>query len=349
MTDLKANNNFDKPIFIWLLSGCFLVFLMVVIGGITRLTGSGLSITEWKVIMGTLPPLNETEWLEAFEKYKQIPQFKLINHYFSLSDFKFIFFWEWFHRLIGRVIGLVFIIPFLYFWIKGRINKNLLPKLIIIFLLGGLQGFLGWFMVSSGLSQLTYVSHFRLAAHLITAFATFGFIFWIALDVNKQRQNNIVEQKKNIRLWRWFFSLLILQIIYGAFVAGLHAGFEINTWPLMNGKLFFTDSFSDNGLLYNLLNNKSGVQIVHRYLAYAVVVSTILFALKLKKYHLNLVKASNILVIAVSFQFILGILTILFINIDTWKVTLGVLHQSGAFILFASYIYALHKIRLIEN
>jgi cytochrome c oxidase assembly protein subunit 15 len=188
-----------------------------------------------------------------------------------------------------------------------------------------------------------------LAAHLITAFATFGFIFWIALDVNKQRQNNIVEQKKNIRLWRWFFSLLILQIIYGAFVAGLHAGFEINTWPLMNGKLFFTDSFSDNGLLYNLLNNKSGVQIVHRYLAYAVVVSTILFALKLKKYHFNLVKASNILVIAVSFQFILGILTILFINIDTWKVTLGVLHQSGAFILFASYIYALHKIRLIEN
>jgi cytochrome c oxidase assembly protein subunit 15 len=349
MTDTRVNRNFDKPVFLWLLSGCFLVFLMVVIGGITRLTGSGLSITEWKVIMGTLPPLNESEWLEAFEKYKQIPQYKLINHYYSLSDFKFIFFWEWFHRLIGRIIGLVFIIPFIYFWIKGRVNKELLPKLIIIFLLGGLQGFLGWFMVSSGLTELTYVSHFRLAAHLITAFATFGFIFWVALDVYKQRLNNTNEQKKNIRLWQWFFSLLVLQIIYGAFVAGLHAGFEINTWPLMNNQLFFTDSFSEQSVFYNLLNNKAGVQIVHRYLAYAVVAFTILFSLQLKKQNISLKTPANLLMVAVSFQFSLGILTILFINIDTFKVTLGVLHQCGAFILFASYIYVLHKIRLIEN
>lgn len=347
MTNKAPIKNYNSGLFIWLLSGCFLVFLMVVVGGITRLTGSGLSITEWKVIMGAIPPLNEQQWLEAFEKYKQIPQYKLINNYYSLSDFKFIFFWEWFHRFIGRVIGIVFIVPFVYFWLKGQISKSLMPKLIFIFILGGFQGFLGWFMVSSGLTELTYVSHFRLAAHLITAFATFGFIFWVALDVYKARINNI-NVIKEVKAWRWFFALVVMQIIYGAFVAGLHAGFEINTWPLMNGKLFFTDSFSDNGLLYNLLNNKAGVQIVHRYMAYVVAAATIYFAFNLKKKYLVLNKPANYLIGAVIVQFILGVFTILFINIETFKVSLGLLHQCGAFLLFASYIYLLHHIRLIN-
>src|SRR5688572_25205728 len=172
----------SRPIIIWLLSGCLFIFSMVVIGGITRLTGSGLSITEWNVIMGAVPPLNEQQWNEAFEKYQQIPQFQKLNYHFTLSDFKKIFFWEYLHRLIGRLIGLVFIIPFVYFQVKKRMSRQLTRQALLLFVLGGLQGFLGWFMVKSGLTERTSVSHIRLAIHLIAAFITFGFTFWVLLD-----------------------------------------------------------------------------------------------------------------------------------------------------------------------
>ena len=173
---MKSSN---KKIIFWLYSGCILVFAMVVIGGITRLTGSGLSITEWKVITGTLPPLNETDWQLEFAQYQLSPQFQKINSDFNIEDFKQIYFWEYFHRLIGRMIGIVFIIPFLYFYFKKQIDKKLLPKLIIIFLLGAWQGFLGWYMVKSGLQNNPFVSHYRLAIHLVNAFLTFGYIFWL--------------------------------------------------------------------------------------------------------------------------------------------------------------------------
>jgi cytochrome c oxidase assembly protein subunit 15 len=341
-------HKYNRWLFYWLMLGCFLIFLMVIVGGITRLTGSGLSITEWKPIMGAIPPLNEAEWNEAFDKYKQIPQYNLINPYFTLNDFKFIFFWEWFHRLLGRIIGIAFIIPFGFFYIKKIIPQWLLPRLLIIFGLGAFQGFLGWFMVKSGLSELTYVSHYRLAAHLLTAFITVGYIFYTALTIYESRNHfqPTNETKTLKKQWLVLFIVLILQIMYGAFVAGLHAGFEINTWPLMNGKWFFTDSFSEYPWILNFLNNKAGVQIVHRYLAYLVLLFTLAWAFKIKKIK-ELSFASKLLIGAVVLQFILGVITILIINLQTYKVLIGVIHQCGAFVLFTTYIFVLHKINTV--
>ncbi|HRS38956.1 MAG TPA: COX15/CtaA family protein, partial [Bacteroidia bacterium] len=177
------NDRSRRYVAIWLLSGCFLIFAMVVIGGITRLTGSGLSITEWAPIMGAVPPMNGQEWQEAFEKYKQIPQYEMINAHFELQDFKAIFWWEFIHRLVGRLIGVVFLLPFIWFLITRQLDRAMTRKALFLFTLGGLQGFLGWFMVKSGLTERTSVSHIRLAIHLITAFITFGFTWWYALQL----------------------------------------------------------------------------------------------------------------------------------------------------------------------
>lgn len=338
----------DKPVIIWLLSGCFLVFCMVVIGGITRLTGSGLSITEWKPIMGAVPPLNEDQWNEAFEKYKQIPQFKLENYNFTLNDFKMIFFWEWLHRFIGRVIGIVFIVPFAYWGWKGRFSKPLVKKLQIILVLGAFQGFLGWFMVKSGLSELTSVSHYRLAAHLITAFATFGYIWWVALDLIYPKQNTIDKNKQVlVKLVKFGFVLVILQIIYGAFVAGLDAGLIYNTWPKMNDEWIASNAFSLDPWWTNLLSHKDGVQLIHRYLAYVVAAVVIYVFIKGNYEEITKLQkgALQILLGTVVLQFILGVLTLVY----SVPIVLGVLHQTGAFFLFGAFIYLLHVLKVAES
>ena len=206
----------------WLYSGLFLIALMVIIGGITRLTHSGLSIVEWKLIGGTIPPLNDIQWQETFEKYQQFPEYQKINTEMSLSEFKSIFFWEYLHRLLGRLIGLVFIIPFIIFWNKKWFNFKQKKQLLILLGLGALQGFLGWFMVKSGLVDVPAVSHYRLALHLITAFGLMCYIYWLVLSFNE------VEKKPNNninKLSKWFIVALTIQIIYGAFVAGLKAGY----------------------------------------------------------------------------------------------------------------------------
>src|SRR5436190_8910788 len=229
---MKETSN--KPIILWLLSGCILIFLMVVIGGITRLTGSGLSITEWNVVMGAIPPLNDTQWNEAFDKYKAIPQFQKLNYSFSLDDFKKIFFWEYLHRLVGRLVGIVFLLPFIYFLITKQLDKPMIRKAIFLFALGGLQGFLGWFMVKSGLSERTSVSHYRLAIHLVAAFITFAFTLWYALElIYMNEKRNSLLRKNYSGITRFLFATVLLQVIYGAFVAGLHAGKFANTFPTM--------------------------------------------------------------------------------------------------------------------
>jgi len=245
---------------------------MVVIGGITRLTGSGLSITEWKIITGTFPPLNEAQWQQEFAQYKLSPQFQKINSHFSIEEFKNIYWWEYLHRLVGRMIGLVFIIPFLFFWFKKHIDKKLLPKLIIIFLLGAWQGFLGWYMVASGLQNNPFVSHYRLAIHLINAFITFGYIFWVALDLHFEKKEKSTVNKNVLRLSIVTFILLIVQIIYGAFVAGLHAGQIFNTWPKMGDEWIASSvisAFKNDGI-NSLVNEISTVQFIHRTLGLVV-------------------------------------------------------------------------------
>lgn len=332
----------DLALVTWLFYGCFLIFLMVIIGGITRLTKSGLSIVEWDLVMGTLPPLNHEEWMVMFEKYKQFPEYKKLHYNFNLADFKSIFWWEYLHRLIGRIIGLVFIVPFIYFWIKGRISKSLMPKLLILFALGAFQGFLGWYMVKSGLVDKPYVSHYRLAIHLVAAFTTFAYTFWIALSEIYRHRQPIALQPSLKRLNIIFLIVLGIQIVYGAFVAGLKAGYVYTTWPKM-GEQWIADGVTAMQPMYlNFLEGLAGVQFLHRYLAYVLVILVGIIWYKARR--LNLEKAQktgvNLLVAMVVIQVLLGIFTLI------WAVpiSLGVIHQAGAFILLAFNLFLLHRV-----
>ena len=223
-----------KPVLIWLITGAVLVAAMVVVGGITRLTNSGLSMVEWKLIMGSVPPLTEAEWQATFAKYQQFPEYKKINQHYTLSDFKAIFWWEYSHRLLGRIIGLVFIVPFIIFWLRGYFTKKWRWRLVLLFAMGGLQGFLGWFMVKSGLVDNPDVSHYRLAIHLLAAFLLFGYIIWLIMDILEPAKS-LIRVKTYHKVLVVIFLLALLQITFGAFVAGLNAGLFYPTFPTMNG------------------------------------------------------------------------------------------------------------------
>ncbi len=313
---------------------------MVLIGGITRLTNSGLSMVEWKLLMGSLPPMNEAAWMVVFEKYKQFPEYQIINTHFSLEEFKDIYFWEYLHRFLGRLIGLVFIIPFLYFLFKKMIDKKLLYQLLLILFMGGFQGFLGWYMVKSGLNKMPDVSHFRLAMHLITAFITFAYTFWVALGLiypNKQKTTFT-----SLRNWAVFLLIItVVQIVWGAFVAGLNAGKVYNTWPKMGDSWIAESVTAMQPLWHNFVEGLAGVQFIHRYLAYIVVGVVLFIYFKSKRLKLNKtqLKGVNFLMIMVSIQFTLGILTLL-MGVPVW---MGVLHQLGAFFLLSAVVYTLHR------
>ena len=331
----------NKKVIYWLFTGCALIFIMVVVGGITRLTHSGLSMPDYKLISGTIPPINDQQWQEAFELYKQYPEYQKLNSNISLTEFKGIFFWEWLHRVIGRFIGLVFIIPFLYFIITRQLDKSTIKKTIILLILGGFQGFLGWYMVKSGLVDRPDVSHYRLAAHLTTAFVTFAFTLWVALDLIFPIKQTINKTYRN--LIRIGLAILFIQIIYGAFVAGLDAGFIHNHWPMMSeGKFMHETVLTEKTPVYkNFIEGRSGVQFVHRILAFIVVISIAIIYIKGKKiavsnYQLN---GLNSLLILVGLQSLLGVLAIL-LQVPLW---LGIAHQIGAFLLLSSMTFTLHR------
>jgi cytochrome c oxidase assembly protein subunit 15 len=334
----------DKSVIYWLLSGCVLLFIMVTVGGITRLTNSGLSMTDWHLVTDTFPPMTEEKWQAAFDEYKKFPEYQKINIHndFQLDDYKFIYFWEWFHRFIGRIIGLVFIIPFVYFLIKKRLDKSTIKKCIVLLFMGGFQGFLGWFMVKSGLIDNPDVSHFRLALHLTFAFITFAYTLWVALDLMYPEPNEIIVPLK--KLARITMIFLIIQIIYGGFVAGLNAGLIHNHWPLMSDGQFFHDSIKleyDSWLL-RLTEGKSGVQFVHRTMAYVVVGLILYLYFQSKKYSLSKQQSQGLkaLVILVFVQFGLGVFTLLF-AVPLW---LGLTHQIVAFFLLTAMTYSLHRL-----
>jgi cytochrome c oxidase assembly protein subunit 15 len=334
----------NKPVIIWLLSGCFLVFIMVVVGGITRLTNSGLSMTDWHLINDTFPPMSEEKWVEYFEEYKKYPEYLLVNQYkdFQLDNYKFIFFWEWFHRFIGRIIGLVFIVPFVYFLIKKQLDKSTIKKCFVLLSMGAFQGFLGWFMVASGLKDMPDVSHFRLAIHLTFAFITFAYTLWVALDLlYPERKLPVFSLRKIARI---ALVVLLIQIIYGGFVAGLNAGLIHNHWPLMSDGQFFHDSISleKSNLLLAFIEGKSGVQFIHRTFAYFVVAMIILLFVKSRKVVLENAqdKGVKILLVFVFIQFILGIFTLI-LHVPLW---LGLAHQIMAFFLLAAMTFTLHRL-----
>lgn len=331
----------NKKVIYWLFIGCALIFIMVVVGGITRLTHSGLSMPDYKLISGTIPPINDQQWQEAFELYKQYPEYQKLNSNISLTEFKGIFFWEWLHRVIGRFIGLVFIIPFLYFIITRQLDKSTIKKTIILLILGSFQGFLGWYMVKSGLVDRPDVSHYRLAAHLTTAFVTFAFTLWVALDLIFPIKQTINKTYRN--LIRIGLAILFIQIIYGAFVAGLDAGFIHNHWPMMSeGKFMHETVLTEKTPVYkNFIEGRSGVQFVHRILAFIVVISIAIIYIKGKKIAVSnhQLNGLNSLLILVGVQSLLGVLAIL-LQVPLW---LGIAHQIGAFLLLSSMIFTLHR------
>lgn len=319
-----------KPVVNWLFLGYFLIFAMVVIGGITRLTGSGLSMADWKPIMGAIPPLNEVDWLAKFELYKATPEYKIVNNHFSLSEFKSIFWWEFIHRDLGRLIGLIFIIPFLIFWAQKRFNKTQLTQMFIILGLGALQGILGWYMVSSGLVDKPHVSHFRLAAHFITALSAMLYIFWVAITILFPNRTELPSLNKKIKM---LSLLVLLQIIYGAFTAGLKAGF---------GNYIFTDVFALPDQIKSFINDGPTVLFTHRYIAIAILIYTCYIYFTSKKESSTLphqTKGLNFVLITVLGQVFLGILALL----NSIPISLGVLHQSGAVLVITSCIYLIRR------
>jgi cytochrome c oxidase assembly protein subunit 15 len=312
----------------WLCAIAFLVFCMVVVGGATRLTGSGLSITEWQPFLGVVPPLSEGDWHAAFEKYKRIPEYRLVNAGMSLAEFKVIYWWEWTHRLLGRLIGVAFLVPFAVFTGFGWIGRDLWPRLAAIFVLGGLQGALGWYMVASGLADRTDVSQYRLAAHLALATAIFGAILWVAMGLGTQRS----KLDRGAALPCLIAGLVFLQIAAGGLVAGLDAGMGYTTWPLMDG------SFVPAGLLViepawrNFFENAMTVQFNHRLLAYVIAGFAALHAVRARSLE------AVVLALAVLLQIALGVWTLV------WQVplALGLLHQATALLVFASALWNVH-------
>lgn len=335
-------NTKQKPVYLWLWLGAAIITLLVIIGGITRLTGSGLSITEWNVFMGTIPPLNDADWQSEFLKYQQIPQFKEINANMTLEGFKFIYFWEYLHRLIARSLGMIFIIPLAFFWFKNYLNPKLKRQLIFLMILGGLQGGMGWFMVKSGLSELNYVSHYRLAAHLMMALLLLGSCVWIAQNIKFPTSKHLTQTETSFKKGVVFIGvLLVLQLIWGAFTAGLHAGFQYNTFPLMYGELTPMNMWSLKPAILNLTQNPGTVQWVHRLLGISLWIGAgILQWISIQNKELRALKKSVLQFNAlITLQVILGISTLLYFT----PIELAVPHQLLAAIVWIRWVLLYHE------
>lgn len=343
----------DRAIAHWLIMVAILVYAMVILGGVTRLTGSGLSIVEWAPIMGTVPPLTEQDWHNTFEKYKQFPEYQKINHQMTLSEFKGIFVFEYAHRLLGRFIGLAFLIPFLFFYFKKRIRPELIPKLIIMFVLGGLQGVLGWVMVKSGLVDKPNVSQYRLAAHFTAAILIYSYILWQAWNLLYPVPRNgwAPGIQRLRRLVRWQTALIVLMIISGAFVAGTHAGAIFKTFPDMGGHFIPPGLFAMQPLLLNFFENPTTIQFDHRIIAYAIFALVLYIWWQCRHYTLtNSARRSiNLLLIMMLIQVSLGIATLLSEPHTVLRggvsVPLAAMHQGGALLLFTIVLYVNHALR----
>ncbi|WP_066829530.1 COX15/CtaA family protein [Rufibacter ruber] len=331
-----------KGVVLWLLTGAFLILLMVIIGGITRLTNSGLSMVEWNVISGTIPPLSEAEWQVVFQKYQQFPEYQKINFSMDLQAFKQIFWWEYLHRLLGRVIGLVFFLPFLLFLGRGYLKGWLLRRILLILVLGMAQGAMGWLMVKSGLVDNPHVSHFRLAAHLCLALALIGTILWTVADLTAAPSATPKHLPTLRKGSKGVLIAVLGQIILGAFVAGLKAGLYYNTFPLMNGE-FFPRLLQETLTWDNFLENGSFVQFLHRWVALVVVV--LVLRLWLKSRQVGLASGTlglvHLLFALTGVQVALGIVTLLY----QVPVALGVLHQLVAVLLFSVALLLVYRFR----
>ena len=337
MSQLHQNNK----IFLWLLTSCLFLIILIWVGGFTRLTGSGLSITEWEVFSGILPPLSQDRWQEYFSLYKQIPEYKKINYGMSLDDFKFIFWWEYIHRVLARLLVMIYFFPLIYFIIKKKISFNEIKYHLFVFLLFLLQGFMGWYMVKSGLISETDVSHFRLAAHLSLAIIIYSLIFWSLLNIGGQFSFRL---SKNTFLIFLLIVFLIIQIIWGAFTSGLNAGLLYQTWPLMNGQFIADDVSLFNILSSETINNPSYVQVFHRLFAYFIVFYImVIYFFHFKKE--KIFKPFGFIFFAIITQVILGIVTL----ISGLNIYVASSHQMGSIFLISCAIYGLFYVKNKQN
>ncbi len=335
---------YQTAVRVWLVVVAALIASIVVVGGLTRLTDSGLSITEWQLISGALPPLSDEAWQTAFAKYREIPEYSLVNKGMDLAAFKSIYWWEWGHRFLGRFIGFVFFVPFVFFLIKKAITRQLAMRLVVIFILGGLQGALGWYMVKSGLVDRIDVSQYRLAAHLGLAVLLFGFVFWTLLQLGKQSPAAI-DNNPRTRAAILIVVLVFAQILLGALVAGTHAGRIYNTWPLIDGALWPDGLLSKSPVILNFFENLLTIQFDHRMGAYLIVLVVLYQAYQVLRTRpqAGLILSTGILIAAMAGQVFLGIWTLLAIV----PIDLAVAHQAGALGLFAAAIYHLHTLKRV--
>ena len=348
----------------WLILGVAMTIVQIALGGITRLTGSGLSITEWDVVTGTLPPLNQAAWLALFEKYKTTPQFQLLNFDFTIDNFKFIFFWEWFHRLWARIIGLVFAFGFIYFIVKKYFQPTMIRPLVILFLLGALQGGIGWIMVASGLEgDAVYVKPTRLALHFIFALGLLSYTYWFALSlkvkpVEKAHLSSEAQQSfKGFRVWAWVvLGLLFFQLIYGALMAGHKAANVASTWPTINGEWVPTHLMGKESFFLNAIDNTTWIHFVHRGLAYILLAVVIYWVAQMRKIKGNLFW-SNVNTLPLYFvllQVLLGVFSVLtskHIIPGTWGnfEWMAQLHQLVGMLLLLSVVNIIYATKSVRD
>ncbi len=337
----SQNYSLNSQLKIWMITLLVMIVLIILVGGLTRLTDSGLSITSWELFIGTLPPLTNDKWIEYFDLYKTIPEFKEQNFNMTLNEFKIIFWWEWAHRQLGRLIGLTVLFPMIYFTIKN--GFWILKEYSIIFFLVCFQGFIGWYMVSSGLIDRIDVSHYRLSLHLVTAFIILSIVFWKFLNLTDIKINNINIQLNSIKL---FLLLLFLQLIIGAFVSGMDAGKIYNTWPLMGSSYFPDDSVINDLFNLTVFDDQSLVQFIHRNLAYLIVIIYFyMLYFVLKNGNINLRIPIFTIGISLLFQIVLGVLTIL----SGVKMIYASLHQINSVLIILSTLYFLYITKYKEN
>ncbi len=342
---MSVNNTHRKSIAIWLLICCVSVFAMTILGGVTRLTGSGLSMVEWEPIMGILPPFTQGEWENTFSLYQQFPEYKLKNQTMSLGEFKSIFWFEYAHRLLGRSIGLIFFFPFVFFLVRGKVDRALAPKLVSMLILGGLQGLMGWYMVKSGLVNDPHVSQYRLTAHLALAIIIFSYMFWVALDLLYPTIDETTKHRNSgfARLSIVVTSIIFITAMSGGFVAGTHAGRAFNTFPLMDGKWIPDGLLLLSPTWLNFFENIITIQFDHRVLA------TLLFLLipflwwitRKSPQEPRLHTALHLLLAALVLQISLGISTLLLVV----PIALAAAHQAGAIVLLTVSLFVSHQLR----
>ena len=336
------NRSIAVEAWLWLIAA--LVFAMIVVGGATRLTDSGLSITEWQPLLGAIPPMSEADWHAAFEKYRQIPQYHQVNKGMSLAEFQFIYWWEWAHRFLGRFIGVAFALPLVWFWVRRSLPRGMTPKLVGIFMLGGLQGAIGWYMVKSGLVERIDVSQYRLALHLTVAMMILALVVWLALDLRPARPalrlSTVTRGQR--RLAQGIIALILFQTVLGGFVAGLNAGLTYNTWPLMDGNVIPNGLGTLSPWYLNLFENVTTVQFNHRMMAYAVLIAVLVQAAWIMRSAdvVHLVRSALALAGAVVAQAALGIWTLLAVV----PLGLGLAHQAGAAIVLAIAVWHAHTV-----